>query len=900
MMLKNCTYLLISFLLISCQRQSDNLFLSNLNASGDSPIYTTYAAHMERSEFTLDEGYELIFNDPKRGIEFTTDTGGDICLGFEFEDKWVQIIDDFHIKPIITKSYPDLVEMHFYPVEDIKVNLFFLVKSSSHALLKMDVLNESNKLANFSIIPFIKNEKRGISTAALTDGAVIFTHEEYPDAWTLGHEVPYTDSIMNIALFSDNEAVSFTFNSYQGESPQLPYAVFSEKDPEFQLSGRSKLPNGERNLSGINQSRIQVYLDDNKNDILTERSPVFKDLQGSINGNGYFRVELGNLPVNDNSTYTFTFYLEPENLAARYTDSISNFNSLKTKRRDVTLAVYKLPSVPINSRIKVEGNEALISWDEQPFPVNVYRRDYPAGTYQLIAEKVTESRILDNVPGESIFGYILASVDPITGEMGIHSPELSTLKQFTFQEAISDTSKNWVSQWVKGLGFRHQIILQPGELKEMRMVRGAAPLKGNEEELKVQAEILLTEGLDNYVRVNEELYQNISEPGFTNPDERMLYWSSMNMMRQVFYPPEGKSSYNYYVFSREPTWGWGHGGQVFHESITMLAYAHLDPISAMNSQRVYAERQYDNGYINYRTGAYLDEIIEYKDTLTSSAPWYCWQNWEIYKITRDRAFLDEMYQSGKKFYQFYTSNRDFDGDGLCEWGGHAVLESVRDAAVAVWDEVGWPSNFDGVDVNSLLVMEAKALESMATDLGFLQEAALWKQDHEARTKLINQYMWDEETGFYYNVDRKDNDFTYKAESDLKRQEIIGFLPLWAGIASQEQAQKLVDHLTDPEKFWRLYGVPTLAADDPYYNDKGYWNGPVWVEWNFLVMQGLLNYGYKEEAKQLVQNVAQGMILQLKQNHNLWEFYSPDNVWAGYHRTYIWAGIINRMLMDVYK
>ncbi len=80
-------------------------------------MYTTYAAHMERSEFVLDEGYELIFNDPERGVEFTTDTGGDICLGFQFENKWVQALEDFHLKPIITKSYPDLVEMHFYPVE---------------------------------------------------------------------------------------------------------------------------------------------------------------------------------------------------------------------------------------------------------------------------------------------------------------------------------------------------------------------------------------------------------------------------------------------------------------------------------------------------------------------------------------------------------------------------------------------------------------------------------------------------------------------------------------------------------------------------------------------------------------------------------------------------------------
>jgi hypothetical protein len=369
------------------------------------------------------------------------------------------------------------------------------------------------------------------------------------------------------------------------------------------------------------------------------------------------------------------------------------------------------------------------------------------------------------------------------------------------------------------------------------------------------------------------------------------------MMRQQFYPPEAKSSYNYYVFSREPTWGWGHGGQVFHESLTMMAYAWMDPTSAMNSQRVFAERQYENGYINYRTGSYLDEIIELNGQLTSSAPWYAWINWEVYLMTKDQAFLEEMYSSSKHFYEFYVANRDADGDGLCEWGGHAVLESVRDALVAVWDEVNWPSNFEAVDLNSMLVMEAKALEAMAMELGLQEEALEWRADYEKRSARIRETFWDEETGFYYHVDRDTHRFSHKTENDLKRMEIIGFLPLWAGVATEDQASKLLEHLKNPEKFWRPYGIPSLAADDPYYNDKGYWNGPVWVEWNYLIQRGLQDYGYEEEAALLVDKVAEGMLLQLKENHNLWEFYSPDQAWAGYHKTYIWAGIINRMLKD---
>ena len=244
--------------------------------------------------------------------------------------------------------------------------------------------------------------------------------------------------------------------------------------------------------------------------------------------------------------------------------------------------------------------------------------------------------------------------------------------------------------------------------------------------------------------------------------------------------------------------------------------------------------------------------------------------------------------------------RDSDNDGLCEWGAHAVLESVRDARVAVWDEVGWPSNFEGMDLNSMLVKEAKSLANMARELGKDKEADEWEKDAADRSDKINTTMWDEETGFYYHVDKQDNDFTFKNPNDLKREEIIGFLPLWAGIASEEQAKKLVTTLTDPEKFWRKYGVPSLSASDSYYNPKGYWNGPVWVEWDFLIVHGLLQYGYSDLARELVDRVAANMIAQLQRDHQFWEFYSPDDQWAGYHKQYIWAGIINRMLMDVYS
>jgi Mannosylglycerate hydrolase MGH1-like glycoside hydrolase domain len=445
-----------------------------------------------------------------------------------------------------------------------------------------------------------------------------------------------------------------------------------------------------------------------------------------------------------------------------------------------------------------------------------------------------------------------------------------------------------------------RIELAPNGTARFRIVRAVGRPRSGFNKIFLSAKKTFGLNPGSFLRADEELYGKVPIFHFSNPDDEMMYWSAFSLMRQCMLPPEGNLRHNYYVFSREPVWGWGHGGQVFHESLSMLAYVYMDPQGAMNSQRVYMESQHADGYINYRTGPYLNETIPYNGQLTTSAPWFSWENWEIYKVTGDREFLRQAYASGKKLFAFWEKNRDTQHDGLFEWGGHAVLESVRDDQVSVWDQVGWPANFEGPDLNSMLVMEARSLSKMAKTLGMTDESEAWERKSESIAALINKYMWDDSTGFYYNVNKLNHTFTFKTADDLKRKEIIGFLPLWAGIVGKDQAARLVKAMTDTAEFWREYGVPSLAANDSYYNPRGYWNGPVWVEWEYLLECGLLRYGYRSVAKDLVGKVASNVIARLKKDHYFWEFYDPDAQWAGYHKTYIWAGLVSKMLMDITK
>src|SRR5690348_11548248 len=89
--------------------QSSVPFLSHLQAGQHFPIYTGYAAAMERSTFALDEGYRLQYDTDSLGADFITDNAGNLGWAFQENDHWIYRVGDMYRKPVITLSYPDMV-----------------------------------------------------------------------------------------------------------------------------------------------------------------------------------------------------------------------------------------------------------------------------------------------------------------------------------------------------------------------------------------------------------------------------------------------------------------------------------------------------------------------------------------------------------------------------------------------------------------------------------------------------------------------------------------------------------------------------------------------------------------------------------------------------------------------
>jgi len=441
--------------------------------------------------------------------------------------------------------------------------------------------------------------------------------------------------------------------------------------------------------------------------------------------------------------------------------------------------------------------------------------------------------------------------------------------------------------------------------------------EGDEKGLEAGADKLLGLNFSDILTFNRQKLQQIPVLIFKDDQERLLYYGGLYLARQQFYPAAGQFPYPYYVFSREPTWGWGHEGQVFHESLSMQSLALFDPVLAMGSQKNFLAVQGKDGYMPYRVGAYFTRTFPAAGEKTTSAPFFSWTNLVVYKSARASGlvpekdlhdYLEKSYAGGKSFITYLLATRDKNRNGLLEWGGHTLLECVRDYLNAVFDLLGDApetlNQLEALDLSCMALKEMRSLQEMAGMLGKKAEALYWQEKADNLAALINRYMWDEETGFYYHVHKDTMKFSTPAGISLKRKEIIGLLPLWAGVADKARAEKLIGHLKNPDEFFRRFGIPTLSAADPYYDPQVLgccrWNGPVWITWVYPVFMGLIESGHRDIAGQVLERMEEAMIFQLARNHRLWESYSPDFTQLNSPKNYIWDALISRMIYEIRK
>lgn len=133
-----------------------------------------------------------------------------------------------------------------------------------------------------------------------------------------------------------------------------------------------------------------------------------------------------------------------------------------------------------------------------------------------------------------------------------------------------------------------------------------------------------------------------------------------------------------------------------------------------------------------------------------------------------------------------------------------------------------------------------------------------------RTEAALDILWDPYTGQYYS-----RDFT--THKLLKVSSIATLLPLYAGTLTEERAKQLVRLLENQHLFGANYPIPSVPLSAETFNPICYWQGPTWINMNWLVIDGLERGGFSEHAEALRQST-----LDLIQQHGCYEYFNPIN------------------------
>ncbi|NYF80784.1 MGH1-like glycoside hydrolase domain-containing protein [Granulicella arctica] len=276
----------------------------------------------------------------------------------------------------------------------------------------------------------------------------------------------------------------------------------------------------------------------------------------------------------------------------------------------------------------------------------------------------------------------------------------------------------------------------------------------------------------------------------------------------------------------------------------------------------------------------------------------------------DVKWLEPHFDSILRFYDSWVK-RNSSTIGLLVWGDDVAIGDDNDPTT-----FGRPF-FSSANLllNCLFYQDLLASAELARRLGRSTDHDRLSRQAEELAQRIQMFCWDPRDSYYYTVDvqcvdrraeliptvPRGMDMSWRC-LPIRIQMFTGFLPLWCGIASQENAQNLVrtNYLAD-DRLRAQSGVRSLSNRETMYSldfssNPSNWLGPVWIIANYFVWKALQRYGFKKEADELADKTIRLLSKDLETNGSLNEYYHPDTGAALSHKGYItWNLLVLEMI-----
>jgi putative isomerase len=238
----------------------------------------------------------------------------------------------------------------------------------------------------------------------------------------------------------------------------------------------------------------------------------------------------------------------------------------------------------------------------------------------------------------------------------------------------------------------------------------------------------------------------------------------------------------------------------------------------------------------------------------------------IYKSYGELDWIadDHYFMRLQNYIDYWQLKMDSNGSGLSEWmsSPHTGMDNQHERAGY------WLDQFcEGVDLNSYLVREMRAFANLAELTGRSSLAEAYRGKADTLAERMRSQMWDADEGFFFDRNaRVDQPLMSRhagwasvlngsQDGRIRVKSVSSFAALWAGVATPEQARRMVyEHLFNPREFWTPYPIATLAKSERWYSrdwlpaDLGCnWRAHTWIPTNYMIYHGLRDYGYPQLA-----------------------------------------------------
>lgn len=165
-----------------------------------------------------------------------------------------------------------------------------------------------------------------------------------------------------------------------------------------------------------------------------------------------------------------------------------------------------------------------------------------------------------------------------------------------------------------------------------------------------------------------------------------------------------------------------------------------------------------------------------------------------------------------------------------------------------------------VDLNSLMYMLEETIATAYNSLLHPLQVKRFKKAAIKRKDAIDKYLWDAKAKFYM-------DYNFHHKATTKRYSLAGIFPLYAGIASDEQAADVAKMIE--KEFLKTGGVVTTLIESGQQWDSP--NG--WAPLQWMTVEGLRRYGYHELADTIAHRWIKLNDTVFKKTHRMVEKYN---------------------------